>query len=185
MIGPVLIINDSPTPTRKTWLVDIYKNNVYKGVEKYTYKHVEANIPDARVGNSVAADNSEDLDGAVIARNVAFRDAQLRRRIRYAIASETARYADDEIDLEDNKFRYLLNVPESVDDSMRKPLAEYFHRFLVFGALYDWYSQFGMAQAAVYGSQLDEIEAGIDDILRGSSLVKRPLQPFGPAEKIY
>lgn len=76
-------------------------------------------------------------------------------------------------------------IPESMDDTVLRPLAEYIHRFLVFGALYDWYSQFGMAQAAVYGSQLDEIEAGLDDILRGGSIVKRPLQPFGPAEKIY
>ena len=76
-------------------------------------------------------------------------------------------------------------VTNDFKDIMLRPLAEYIHRFLVFGALYDWYAQFDMGQAGYYGKMASDAQDEIGSILAGPAIVKRPLQPFGPAEKIY
>ena len=93
-------------------------------------------------------------------------------------------YADDDITLADNMYRYWFNLPVEFKDNSLRALAEYIHRFLVFGALYDWYLMLGSAQAGYYGAQLGELEDTIDSILRSPSIVKRPMQPFGPADKL-
>ena len=178
---------DTTEQPKKERLVRIFKNEVYKDIDLYTHKHIDGSaLQDVRARNAISSDNAEDVDGAVIVRYVEFRDAQLRNKIQFALADMTRGYANDDITLEDgNVYRYNLLVPESFNDNTLRPLAEYIHRFLVWGALYDWYSQFGMPQAAVYGSQLDELEDQITGLLRGPSIVKRPMQPFGPAKKIY
>lgn len=184
-IKPVILVDDPDEPVKKIRKIDIYKNNVYKDIDMHTYKHVDSSDSQNRQArNAVASDVTEDLDGAVIARFVEFRDAQLRKRLQHSLVPTGTEYATDEITLEDNLYRYYFNLPESFNDNTLRALAEYIHRFLVWGALYDWYAQFGMPQAAVYAGQLDSIEKAIDGLVRGSSLVKRPLQPFGPAKKI-
>ncbi|MBR5660598.1 MAG: hypothetical protein IKW99_03515 [Bacteroidales bacterium] len=179
------IDNDTEAP-RKERVVEIYKNEVYKDVDLVTYKHVEGNaVPNPESRNAIASDVSEDMDGAVIVRYVEFRDAILRRRLQSVLVERTQDYADDDLNLDDHKYRYRFSLPETFNDNLMEPLAEHIHRFLVWGALYDWYSQFGMPQAGVYGSQLDKLEEDISSILRSPSLAKRPMQPFGPAIKIY
>lgn len=177
-------INDT-SGEKKVRNVDIYKNLVYKDIELHTFKHVDASgSQDVVVRNAVAADPAEGVDSAVIARFVAFRDAKLRNILQFALVEEPQAYADDGLDLVDDRFRYWMKLPSNFRDSTLQALAEYMHRFLVFGALYDWYSQMGMTQqASVYGSQLQELEDEISSILRGPSIAKRPMQPFGPAEK--
>lgn len=168
--------------------VDIFKNEVYKDIDLYTHKHVDASqtITENRARNAVSSDTHEDVDSAVIARLVEFRDAQLRRRIRFALAPWEQEFAADPLTLEDNRYHYYLSVPVEFDDNNLEPLAEYIHRFLVFGALCDWYGQMGMQQqASYYGSQMEQLEDDIASALRGPSIVKRPLQPFGPAQKMY
>lgn len=182
----ILAINTDSEEPKKVRAIEIYKNEVYKDVDLLTYKHTEGNaIQNLESRNAIASDVSEDMDGAVIVRYVEFRDAQLRRRLQKVLKERTQGYADDDLNLDDNKYRYYFNLPESFNDNLMEPLAEYIHRFLVWGALYDWYSQFGLPQAAVYGSQLDELEEEINSILRSPSIAKRPMQPFGPAKKIY
>lgn len=178
-------INDTEEE-RKIRKVEIYKNEVYKDVDLITFKHVEGNaVPDPESRNAIAADNSEEMDGSVIARYVEFRDARLRRLVSFALVARPQEYSDDDLTLDDRKYRYWFSLPVSFNDNLLEPLAEYFHRFLVWGALYDWYSQFGMPQAAVYGRDLEELEDDIKDTLRTPSVAKRPMQPFGPAKKIY
>lgn len=182
-VGPVILASDVKS-ARKSRTIEIYKNEVFKDIDLYTHKHVDAREDmGAQSANAVSSDNAENVDGAVIARYVEFRDAQLRTKIQFALADISDEYADDDITLEKNKYTYHLVVPDGFNDNALRPLAEYIHRFLVWGALFDWYSQFGMPQAAVYdtGSLLDNIIG----TLRGPSIVKRPMQPFGPAEKIY
>ena len=177
-------INDAEE-RKKIRKVEIYKNEVYKDVDLITYKHVEGNaVQDPESRNAIAADNSEEMDGAVIARYVEFRDARLRRLVSFALVDRPQEYSDDDLTLDDRKYRYWFSLPESFNDNLLEPLAEYFHRFLVWGALYDWYSQFGMPQAAVYGRELDELEDDIKNTLRTPSVAKRPMQPFGPAYKL-
>lgn len=180
----VLAIEDTEEP-KKLRKIEIFKNEVYKDIDLLTYKHVEGNAvqnPEAR--NAISSDVSEDMDGAVIVRYVEFRDAQLRRKLQSLLVDDPRDYANDDLVLDSNRYYYWFNLPESFRDNTLRALAEYIHRFLVWGALYDWYSQFGMPQAAVYGSQLDELEEDINSTLRTPSIAKRPMQPFGPARKI-
>ena len=180
---PVILASDQKAAS-KARTIEIYKNEVFKDIDLYTHKHVDAREDmGLRTGNAVSSDNSENVDGAVIARYVEFRDAQLRTKIQFALAAESEDYADDDLTLEKNKYPYHLVVPDGFNDNTLRPLAEYIHRFLVWGALYDWYSQFGMNQAAVYDPK--DLLDHITGILRGPSIVKRPMRPFGPAEKIY
>ena len=170
----------------KTRVVRVSKAEVFKDIDLYTHKTVDGSaMQDPRMRNAISSDITESVDGAVIARYVEFRNAQLRNRIRYALAKETLEMADDSLTLDDSLYVFNLEVTEDFSDAMLRPLAEYFHRFLVFGALYDWYSKFDMAQARYYGSLLTDTLDEIGSILAGPAIVKKPLQPFGPAEKIY
>lgn len=189
-IKPILIVNDpvltsNPSGERKPRKVEIYKNEVYKDIDLHTHKNVEASgVQDKQVRNAVSSDNSENVDGAIIVRNVEFWDARLRKRLSHVLVDPPVEYADDEITLQDHKYRYWFNLPVEFKDNMLDALAEHIHRFLVFGALFDWYRMIGSAQAGYYGSQIEELEDEIDSGLRAPSVVKRPLQPFGPAERI-
>ena len=184
-IKPVILVDDTDAPLTKPRKIDIYQNEVYKDIDLHTYKYVEGSeAQDHKVRNAVSSDVTEDLDGSVIVRLVEFRDAQLRKRLQRYLEQMDTTYATDDITMADNVYRYYFNLPETFNDNTLRALAEYIHRFLVFGALYDWYSQFGLPQAAVYAGQLDSIEKAIDGMVRGSSLQKRPLQPFGPARKL-
>jgi len=184
-VGPVILASDQETE-QKSRTIEIVKAEVFKDIDLYTHKHVDAHEDmGLKTGNAVSSDTSEDVDGAVLSRYVTFRDAQLRTLIQFALAEEASEYADDIVTADDEKFRYHLIVPDEFNDNTLRPLAEYIHRFLVFGALFDWYSQFGMQQAAFYGSQVKRLEDTITSSLRGPSIVKRPIQPFGPAQKIF
>ena len=177
------IIDTETRAKKKPRLVTILKQEVYKDVELHTYKHTEGVLMESKQQvNAVSADTTENLDGAIIARFVKFRDAQLRRLLTSVLADEEHPQADDVLDL-DEVFAYRLNLSEGFKDSVLRSLAEYMHRFLVWGALYDWYAQMGMGQANVYKRELNEIENSINDIVRTPSIAKRPLQPFGPAHK--
>lgn len=182
--GPVILASEHEGE-KKTRVIDIIKAEVFKDIDLYTHKHVDAHEDmGKRSANAVSSDSMEDVDGAVIARYVEFRNAQLRHRIQLALAETVGEYATDELTVDNEKYVYSLRVPDEFNDNALRPLAEYMHRFLVFGALYDWYGQFGMGMADFYGRQLKEMENLISDTLRGPSIVKRPLQPFGPAYKI-
>lgn len=181
---PVLIINEA-VPETKNRLVVVNKQSVFTDVELHSYKHVEGGVQDVKLGNALSADNSEDMDGAIIARNVEFRDSELRKIIRAYLADENKCGAGDRLNLEDAEYNYFLALSVQFKDAMLKPLAEYFHRYLVWGALYDWYSQFNLNIADRYKKVLESAESGIKDLIAGSSIVKRPMQPFGPAQKIY
>ena len=173
--------DDEPTKHRR---IVIFKQEVYKDVELHTFKYTEAGDVEGKVENAISADATEDIDGAVIARLVKFRDAELRRHIQAYLSKEISHTEDDTLDLNE-VFVYHLELEEEFLDSMLDVLAEYFHRFLVWGALYDWYYQMGLAQAKVYGAELANIKEAINGMVRTPSYAKRPLQPFGPAEKIF
>ena len=188
-VGPVILATEEEE-RRKERHIEIFKNEVYKDIDLYTHKHVDAREDlGGRSSNAISSDIGESVDHAVIARYVMFRDSQLRLRLQWALEEESVAAANDLIDLDDSKFYYFLKVNEGFNDNTLRAIAEYIHRFLVFGALYDWYSQFGdnAAQrlAQNYKVNADEAEEAITGILKGPSIAKRPMQPFGPAEKIY
>ena len=193
-VGPVILASEHETE-QKTRVIEIIKSEVYKDIDLFTHKHVDGNdtfsspysrsqiLFSPQTQNARSSDTSEAVDGAVIARYVEFRDAEMRAFLSFALRPDLEiEYANDDINLQQSKYRYVLTLPDGFNDNTMRPLAEYMHRFLVFGALYDWYTQFGMTQqAAAYGAQLDSLEDSIVSALQGPSIVKRPLQPFGPA----
>ena len=183
--SPVILYEGQDEEERKSRLITIHKDLVYKDVERHTFKHVDASDNANVVSrNAISADMDEVLDSSVITRYVEFRDAQLRQKLQKVLEEATVESADDVLTTED-AYTYSLSLPESFADSTLRALAEYFHRFLVWGALYDWYNDLGMErQAAVYSRTLESIEDKITSALKGPSICKRPMQPFGPAGKI-
>lgn len=173
-------------PKTKRRSVRISKAEVFKDIDLYTHKTVDGSqLQDPRQRNAIQSDVSEGVDGAVLARHVEFRNAQLRARIQFALVDNEQVVANDELGLNDAYYFFHFEVTNDFKDIMLRPLAEYIHRFLVFGALYDWYAQFDMNQAGYYGKMASDAQDEIGSILAGPAIVKRPLQPFGPAEKIY
>lgn len=179
----ILATNDAVVQT-KSRTVTVSRTEVNRDIDLLTHKHVDGNAEqDLRIRNAVSSDNAETVDSAVLARYVEFRDARLRRRLQFALAEVRSTFADDTISTEET-FTYDFVLPLEFNDSVLRPLAEYIHRYLVWGALYDWYAQFGSRQAAVYADGLDDLERDIVNMLRSPSEGKRPMQPFGPAYKI-
>lgn len=169
---------------RKRRLVRIDKSLVYKDVELYTYKYRDAQpLPSVQQSDAVAADVAEYLDGAIVSRALAFRDAELRRLLTAYMADDERYCADDTVGLDKVLVYPLLLSPEFRDGNL-EPLAEYMHRYLVWGVLYDWYADMGLPQASRYEQDLKRVEDDMMDALRTPSRVNKPLQPFGPAEKI-
>ena len=180
----VILATEEQSAPRKARKIEVLKAGVYKDVDYITHKFTEGNeggTPQTR--NERVSDATEDLDGAIISRSVQYADARLRTKLQAFLAEETVETADSRVGLEDVKFTYNLNLPESVPDSILKAIAEHFHRFLVHGALVDWFGQFGLSNQAVwYEKDLDSLEEKITSKLRGKSIAKRPMQPFGPAK---
>lgn len=174
-----------PRPPKKEKTITIYKQNVYKEVDAKSYKYAEAR-PDMapQQGNAVATDTTERLDSHVIARNVEFRDAELRRLLSFALKDDAGVDATNDNLILEETFVYNLEVYPEFKDALVAPLTKYIHRYLVCGALYDWYVSVGDNQAGQYEKEMKALETKIHDMLIGPAVVKRPLQPFGPAYKI-
>ena len=183
---PILIIDDSPVFEKKERTVTIYKQKVYEDIDALSYKYAEARPTlHPQESNATASDTAERLDGHVIARHVEFREAQLRRFMHFALKEEEATSANDLMIL-DEAFVFNLSLPVQFKDALLDPLKDYIHRFLVWGALFDWFgASLGNAQANAYKKDLDDIKNEIINMLRVPGVAKRPMQPFGPAHKIY
>lgn len=165
----------------------IHKANIYRDIDAATYKYTDANPSESpRAENAESSDTSEALDHNIVAALVQFRDAQLRTSLQTVLSEDsedgTAYTTPDD---QDGRFVYNLVLPLKFRDTLLQPAALFIHRYLVYGALYDWYIRIGRAAAAnAYLVQLDELERGIIASLRTPSKAKRPLQPFGPAGKV-
>lgn len=126
------------------------------------------------------------IDGHLAVRHLEFRDAKLRKRLVKFIKNDTdVATANDQIVL-DATFVYDFVLPTIFKDSMLDPLKDYIHRYLVWGGLFDWYgSSLGSEQAEWYRGEIKDLEDAIVGMLSLPSIVKRPIQPFGPAKKMY
>lgn len=174
-------IDTRPAP-KKFRLVRIIKEDVFKEIERHTYKFTEAQKADSpKQENAIAADTTENLDGASVARFIAFRHALLLDMLQAYLCDEEVPVADNSPKLEED-YRYRLLLEPEFNDATLPALAEKIHRYLVYGTLKDWYAQMGLPQAETYAKELLSIENGINDMMRTPSIAKRPLQPFGPAK---
>lgn len=177
-------IHNATTP-KKIRVAEVFKNKVYKDIDLATHKHAEGSgVQDVKVLNALSSDSTESVDGAILSRLVEARDAKIRKRIRFALAPKHQVYANDALLLDKDRYTYRFILPESWDDNTLESLAEFIHRYLVWGSLADWYGEMGSAQSSWYESQLSLLEQEIADMLREPSIVSPPMQPFGPARNL-
>lgn len=165
----------------KRRIIKIRKEGIFKDIDTLTYKYAEASsVPSPQQRDVMSSDSTERPDGHLLARNVEFREAEVRRILRRFIEPEELTIiADDE--LQQNPYiEYHLIVSIKLKDELLKSVATYIHRYLVYGALYDWYAAgMGSNQSAVYAAELKQLEAQIGNILNCETIIIPPLNPWG------
>lgn len=164
--------------------ITISKADLFADIDSLTFKFGDSSeFADGRRLNAFVSDSGEKLDSRLLERHIEYRDALLRRLLQSSLAETEAESADSAVDTGDD-FTYSLSLSDSFRDSQLRPLAMLMHRYLIWGALYDWYAAgLGAGQANVFAAELSEIEQSIDSTVRVPSRTKRPLQPFGPAKR--
>lgn len=178
-----VILAGEPSEVIKRRTITLRKSELVTDVNQLTYKYSNKAVEDSVARGMVESDTQDNLDGTIIARFMKYRDAKLRRFLRHALAPEEKETASDVMVI-DEDFVYSLDVREGFSDSMLESMAELMHKYIIWGTLSDWYMHLNEGQmAANLLSQLDEVEDELVDIFRSPSIVKRPLQPFGPARK--
>ena len=167
---------------RKLATITIYKKAVLADIDAQTFKRVDGVLAGEsdQVRNALSSDSEELLDGSILHRHMENRDAEIRKRLRFCLKSNTEEElkVDNLLDMDVETFVYDLAVPENFDKQRLKALARKMHNYIVQGSLHDWYSTQNM-KGNVSEAELEDMESEIISMLR-ASFVQRPLQPFGP-----
>lgn len=163
----------------KTREIILHKDQLLYDVEGLAYKYAEANALEGKAKNTLAADHNEMLDGRLLSRMIDARDAQLRKRLRFAL-TPTIKETTCNNPAEGKDLVYTLSVADKFDDNLLDVVKVQMHEYVVRGALLDWYKRLGIQTIAVDAGEVQEIEESIVSSLRTPSYMKAPLQPFGP-----
>lgn len=163
----------------KTRRIILHKDQVLYDIEGLAYKFAEATALEGKAKNTVAADHNETLDGRLLSRMMDVRDAQLRKRLRFALVPISKEVSCDN-PVDNTEYIYDLSVADKFDDNMLDVIQIQMHEYLVRGSLLDWYKRLGMQSVAVDAGEILELEENIVSSLRTPSYTKAPLQPFGP-----
>ena len=183
---PVVLADDTDEgQEKKCRRIVLHKAPMEQEIDAHTYKFTEAaDMQSPKQANAVSSDTDETLDSSVISRMMEYRDSQLRLLIKGALREEQVYQVDNGQVLVPD-FIDNLELSERVNDAALKAVATLMHKYIVWGCLFDWYAQIGSAQARVYGAQLEDIEAEIKSVVFPAGYAKKPMQPFGPAHKMY
>lgn len=156
-----------------------------KKIDVLTYKFVDGSgEPASQKSNAISSDSSERLDSHIIMDNLMARDADLRVMLQTVLEDDGSEDPDEILQNEPEKLVYNLCLNGSFNDALLAPLAKYMDRYLTYGTLYDWYGlSLGVGQAQLCEKELAIVENKIVNLLRTPSIGKRPLQPFGPADR--
>lgn len=180
---PIIEIN-TEDDARKDRRIVLHKAPMSNEIDAHTSKFVEAGDGQSvRRDNAISSDSDETLDGSILEQMMRYRDAELRKILEAFLQEEEVYVVDNLVHLEPI-FVYNLSLPEDFNDANLGSLATLMHKYIVWGCLFDWYAQLGSAQARAYGSQLEDLEEEIKSMTSPAGYAKRPLQPFGPAERI-
>lgn len=164
----------------KTRTINLSKTEIYKDIDALTYKYAEvSNVPSPQAKSDMQSDSTVALDGHILARGVMYRDATLRNVIGRYLADESVMSVSNTLSSSD-QLTYNLNLDDEFRDSLLQMLCEMCHRYITWGALYDWYGPgMGQQQAAIYASELQSLEMEIYNNLNAVTIVQKPKQPFG------
>lgn len=165
----------------KSATITIYKKAVLASIDAQTFKRVDGVLSGEsdQMKNALSSDSEENLDKHILHEHMELRDAILRKRLTFCLASdEEPLSATNLLDVDIPTFVYELSVPDNFDKQRLQSLAKKMHNYIVQGVLYDWYATQNM-KSNISLKELEEMENEVVCMLR-VSFVKRPLQPFGP-----
>ena len=157
----------------------LHKDQVLYDIEGLAYKLTEATALEGKAKNTLAADHNEVLDGRLLSRMMDVRNAQLRKRLRFALVATMQEVACDN-PANNTEYVYDLSLNDRFDDNMLEVVKTQMHEYMVHGALLDWYKRLGIQNTAVDAREVLGLENSIVSTLRTPSYMKAPLQPFGP-----
>lgn len=148
----------------------------------------EAFEPNERVGNAVSSDTTEDMDGFIVSRYRDRWDARLRLALRYCLVEDEEETDGTDDFVVDNipdytqyyVYKFSFHWSKFGKEKIRS-VAKLMEDYIVRGTLYDWYTNVNLQPLDTEDS-LDDLLDEIEGSFRGRSWVRRPLQPFGPAE---
>lgn len=183
-IMPVIEITDADAGDMKQRKAVLHKGLMAKEVDAHSFKFVDASgAPTLRQENAISSDTDEALDGSIVSRLMDYRDAMLRKLLEAFMQKEDIVEVDNLTDSQDT-FVYNFSLPVEFNDAILRPLCILMHKYIVWGCLFDWYTELGATQQANnYGRQLKDAEEDILSMVSSEGYAKRPLQPFGPANK--
>lgn len=167
----------------KTRRIILHKDQVLYDIEGLAYKFTEAAAMEGRAKNTIAADHNETLDGRLLARMMDLRNAQLRKRVKFALTATNVSVSCDNPD-ENKDYVFDLSLADGFDDNMLEVIKTHMHEYIVRGTLLDWYKKLGVQTIAVDAGEVAELEESVVSSLRTPSYMKAPLQPFGPRKSI-
>lgn len=167
----------------KTRRIILHKDQVLYDIEGLAYKLTEATALEGKAKNTLAADHNETLDGRLLSRMMDVRNAQLKKRLRFALVATAQKVACDN-PANSTEYVYDLSLNDKFDDNMLEVVKTQMHEYMVRGALLDWYKRLGIQNTAVDAGEVLELEESIVATLRTPSYMKAPLQPFGPRNPI-
>lgn len=165
----------------KTRKIILHKDEILYDVEGYAYKFTEAAGLEGKAKNTVAADHNETLDGRLLARMMDARDAQLRKKLKFAVFASSTEVSCNKPD-EAQEYVYSLWLADKFDDTLLGAIKVQMHEYIVRGTLLDWYKRLNIQSNAVDAGEIVELEESIASSLRTPSYTRAPLQPFGPAK---
>lgn len=163
----------------KNRTIILHKDQLLYDVEGLAYKYAEANALEGKAKNTLAADHNETLDGRLLSRMIDIREAQLKKRLRFALVPKVQDMSCNN-PAESTELVYELSLSDKFDDNLLDVVKVQMHEYVVRGTLLDWYKRLGIQTIAVDAGEVQEIEESIVSSLRTPSYMKAPLQPFGP-----
>lgn len=168
----------------KILTIRLYRKEIFYDMDSRSYKRVDASMQDRdpRSKNAVQSDVTETLDGSIMKRLADSRDAELRKKMLWCLRGDDVTEVDN-IPVEDDQYVYRIEVPADFSSDRLKVLRTKMHDYIVRGGLLEWYYECGLSDGSL-SAEIDMLLSDINSLLRKSS-GKRPMQPFGPREKIY
>ena len=146
----------------------------------------ESASANARVGDAVTSDTTEDNDGYIVAGYRDRRNAEVRKALAYCIQDDEVEDGEvfTNVDPYEGFYDYVIQLPDGMNAtrSLISSIASRMEDYIVRGTLYDWYLGANI-QPTDTPETLDALLEDISSAFRGKSYTKRPLQPFGPRER--